>query len=166
MNLGPADGDAAVFGHPEPGRDIGIMVKAGDENFVAWAKFASDGAREGESQRGHILAEDDFIVSAVEEVSHSDAGGGDHGVCAAGRGIVPPGVGIVAPQVVGDGVDDALGNLRPAGAVEKDGGVAVDRLSQRGKLRADVLEVEGGDKGFRRGHRSSISITPYKSLEG
>ena len=52
----------------------------------------------------------------------------------AAGGVGSAGVGIVAAQVVGDGIDHALRNLRSAGAVEEDGGMAVDGLGERGEL--------------------------------
>jgi hypothetical protein len=48
----------------------------------------------------------------------------------AAGGVGSAGVGIVAAQVVGDGVNDALRNLRSAGAVEECGGVGVDGLGE------------------------------------
>ena len=54
------------------------------------------------------------------------------------------GVGVVAAQVAGDGVNHALRDLRSAGAVEEDGGMSVDGLGESGELRADIGEVEGG----------------------
>ena len=62
----------------------------------------------------------------------------------AAGGVGSAGVGVVAAQVVGDGVDHALRNLRSAGAVEEYGGMAVDGLGERGELGADLVEVEGG----------------------
>ena len=50
-------------------------------------------------------------------------------------------------EVVGDGVDHALRDLRSAGAVEEGGGMAVHGLGERGELGADVGEVEGGSDG-------------------
>jgi hypothetical protein len=51
-------------------------------------------------------------------------------------------VGVVAAEVVGDGVDHALRDLGSAGAVEERGGVGVCGLGQGGELGADVVEVE------------------------
>ena len=99
--------------------------------------------RHGERQRGHVRPEDDFVGAAVQEVGHGAAGFGDHGVGAAAGGVGSAGVGVVAAQVVGDGVDHALRDLRSAGAVEEGGGMAVDGLGERGELGADVGEVEG-----------------------
>ena len=73
-------------------------------------------------QRGHVGAEDDFVGAAVQEVGHGGAGFGDHGVGAAAGGVGSAGVGVVAAQVVGDGVDHALRDLRSAGAVEEAAG--------------------------------------------
>ncbi len=48
----------------------------------------------------------------------------------AAGGVGSAGVGVVAAKVVGDGVDDALRNLRSAGAVEERGGMVVDGLGE------------------------------------
>ena len=105
--------------------------------------------RHGVGQRGHVGAEDDFISGAVEEVGHGGAGFGKHGVGVAAGGVGSARVGVVAAQIIGDGVDDALRNLRSAGAVEERGGVSVDGLGECGELGADVGEVEGsGGEGF------------------
>ena len=120
------------------------MVEAGDYDFVAGLQLAADGAGHRVGERGHVGAEGDFVGGAVQEVGHGGAGFGDHGVGAAAGGVGSAGVGVVAAQVVGDGVDDALRHLRPAGAVEERGGVSVDGLGEGGELGADVGEVEGG----------------------
>ena len=35
VNLSPAHGDAAIFGHRNPGRNVGIVIETGDQDFVA-----------------------------------------------------------------------------------------------------------------------------------
>src|ERR1700734_630398 len=148
VNFSPADGNAFFF-EGEPGGDVGIVIEARDQDFVARAEVATNGAAHGVGERGHIGPEDDFISGAVEEVGHGGAGFGKHGVGVAAGGVGPAGVGIVAAQVIGNGVDDALRNLRSPGTVEERGGVSVDGLGECGELGADVEEVEGsGGKGF------------------
>jgi hypothetical protein len=66
----------------------------------------------------------------VEEVGHGGAGVGEHGVGVAAGGVGAAGIRVVAAQVVGDGVDDALWNLSAAGAVEEGGRMSVDRLGE------------------------------------
>ena len=129
MNLGPADGDAFFF-EREPGRDVGVVIEARDQDFVAGAEVAADGAGHGEGQRGHVGAEDDFVGAAVEEICHGGARIGEHGIGVAAGGVGSASVGVVAAQVVGDGVDDALRHLRSAGAVEEYGGMSVDGLGE------------------------------------
>jgi hypothetical protein len=128
------------------------VVEAGDEDFVAGAEVAADGAADCIGERGHVGAEDDFVGAAVQEVGHGGAGLGDHGIGVAAGGVGSAGVGVVAAQVVRDGVDHTLRNLRAAGAVEEGGGMSVDGLGERGELRADVVKVEGGGSGFGCGH--------------
>ena len=125
------------------------MIEARDYDFVARAKLAvayrsANGAAHGVGERGHVGAEDDFVRGAVQEVGHGASGFGDHGVGVAAGGVGSAGVGVVAAEVVGDGVDDALRDLRAAGAVEEGGLVAVHGLGQRGELGADVGYIKGG----------------------
>jgi hypothetical protein len=117
VNFGPADCHTFFFRHREPGRNVGVVIEARDQDFVARLQFAADRARDHVGQRSHVLSEDDFVGTAMQEVSHGGAGGCDHGIGAASGGVGSGGVGVVAAQVVGDGVDHALRNLRSAGAV-------------------------------------------------
>src|SRR5579862_4808094 len=127
MNFSPANGYTFFF-ERQPGRHVGIVVEAGDQDFVAGAEVAANSAGHGVGERGHVWAKDDFVGRAVEEVGHGGAGFGDHGVGVAAGGIGSAGVGVVAAQVVRDGVDDALRDLRSSGAVEEDGGMSVNGL--------------------------------------
>ena len=74
VDLGPADGHAAIFCHGEPGGNVGVVVEAGDDDFVAGLQIAADGAGDGEGQRGHVRTEDDFVGAAVQEVGHGGCG--------------------------------------------------------------------------------------------
>ncbi len=149
MDLGPADGDAAIFllkilSHLQPRRNVGIVIETSDHDFVARLQFAANGAGNRIGQGGHVRTEGDFVGAAVQEVGHGGAGFGNHGVGVAAGRVGSAGVGVVASKIVGDGVNHALRNLRTARAVEECGGVAVDGLCERGELGADVGEVEGG----------------------
>ena len=95
VNFCPADGHTFFF-EREPGGDVGIVIEAGDEDFVAGAEVASNGAGHGVSERGHVGAEDDFVGGAVEEVGHGGAGFGEHSVGVAAGGVGSAGVGVVA----------------------------------------------------------------------
>ena len=97
MNFCPADGHAFFF-EREPGRNVGVVIEARDQDFVAGAEVAADRARHHIGQRGHVGAEDDFIGGAVEEVGHGGAGFGDHGVGVAAGGVGSAGVGVVAAR--------------------------------------------------------------------
>ena len=140
----------------EPRGNIGVVVEARDDDFVSGLEVAANRAGDGEGQRGHVGTEDDFVGAAVQEVGHGAARLGDHGVGAAAGGVGSAGVGVVVAQIVGDGVDDALRDLRSAGAVEECGGVAVDGLGERGELGADVGEVEGGGRGVFGGRHGEL----------
>ena len=93
--VGPSDRKAAIFGHEQPRGDVGVVIEAGEEDFVAGLEFAAKGARDGEGKRRHVGAEDDFVGAAVQEVGHGSAGFGDHRVSVAAGGVGSAGVGIV-----------------------------------------------------------------------
>ncbi len=76
MNFCPANRYSFFF-EREPGRDIGVVIEARDQDFVAGAKVAADRARHRVRQRGHVGAEDDFVGAAIQEVGHGGAGCGE-----------------------------------------------------------------------------------------
>ncbi len=156
VELDGADGHTFFFkGFPRG--EVGVVIEQCEHDFVAGAEVSSEGAAQGEGERGHVRAEDDFVSIAIQKVGH----GGPRlindaiGIVAGLKGAV--GVGVIASEIVGDGVDHALRHLRAAGAVEKDGGISVDGLRERRELRADPIYVErerGRRRrgGFRDGH--------------
>jgi hypothetical protein len=55
----------------DPGRDVGVVVEARDNDLVARQQRAPNGPAEIEGQTGHIGAKDDFVWSwGVEQISH------------------------------------------------------------------------------------------------
>jgi len=140
-NVDLAD-DGTFFFERLPGREIRIMVEGGQEDFVARAKLAADRAREGECNRGHVLAEDDLIGVTMKEIGHGRARAGDHlvGSTAGQEGATRVGVGV--HQVALDGVHHLRGNLRSRGSVEKRGGLAVDLRLQGRKLGANPGDIQ------------------------
>jgi hypothetical protein len=58
---------AAVGGELDPGRDVAVMVEAGDEDLVARAEVAPRGPAEVEVERRHVRPEDDVVRLAAEE---------------------------------------------------------------------------------------------------
>jgi len=93
------------------------MVEQREHDLVARSEFASEGAAHGEGQRGHVRTEDDFIRIAIQEIAHGRARFRDHAVGIAAGLVSAARVGIVARQIIGDGVNDALRYLRASWAV-------------------------------------------------
>jgi hypothetical protein len=141
VNIGLTDDDAFFF-ECAPGRDVGVVIESGDDNFVAGLEITSDRSRECERDRRHVLAEDDFVFAAIEEVGHCGAGGGDHRVVAAAGFEGAASVGVGGEEIIRDGVHDLLGDLGAGGAVEESGLVAVDLEIEGWKLLADPGDVE------------------------
>ena len=104
--------------------------------------------------------------SAVEEVGHGLVRLLDDQVAALAGEKRSAEVGIPFRQVFRDSIDDLLRNLSPAGRVEEDGGLAVDRLAQSWKLLADPLNIEFADRGSdfcTRGHGYELLTALTKS---
>ena len=158
VNLGPADSHAAIFGHLQPRGNVGVVIETGDEDFVSGIEFTADGTGHRIRQARHVRSEDDFVGAAVQKVGHRATRLGNHGVGVTAGRVSSASVGVIAAQVVGNGVDDALRNLRPARAVKERGRMAVDGLGEGRELGANVLNVEGSGEGFREWHDISISI--------
>ncbi len=136
LNLHPA------FFERLPGRDVRAVVELREQNLVAGAEVAADSAADRERQRSHVLPEDDFVRIAAQEISHRGARAGDDLVGLATGRVLPVGIGVAGFQIMRNGVDHALRDLRAARAVEESWGTAVDRARERGELRADPREIE------------------------
>ena len=95
------------------------MIERGDDDLVAGFQFAGDGSGERECDRGHVLAEDDFVCVAIEEIGHGGAGRGDSGVVAAAGFERAAGVGVGVEEIILDGVHHLFRDLRAGGAVEE-----------------------------------------------
>ncbi len=114
-----AHGRAAILRHQVPGRIIGVVVQAGQKDFVARLERLADRAAEGEGQAGHVLAEDDFLAApGVEEVGHDVVCFRDDPVAFDAGDECAAVIGVAAGQVIGHCVDARLRHLRAAGAVE------------------------------------------------
>jgi hypothetical protein len=113
------------------------------EKFASWSSSVSTisspgpssrpmSAAHGESQRCHVRAENDFIRFAIQKVGHCRPRFRDHAVGVAAGLVSAAGVGVVARQVVRDGVNDALRHLRATRAIQKNRGMPMDGLRERG----------------------------------
>ncbi len=72
MEIYPPDSAAPVFGCHDPGSDIGVVVQAGDDDLIPGLPGTGDSAADGESQAGHVVAEDNPLRSgSIEEVRQS-----------------------------------------------------------------------------------------------
>src|SRR6266513_5001748 len=96
------------------------MVEMGHHEFIARTKLASEGAAHGVGKRRHVRAEDGFVRIAAQKICHSGAGVIDDRIGAAAGGVGAASVGIRCRQIIANGVDYALWDLRAAWAVEKD----------------------------------------------
>ena len=143
-----ADRDAlngdAPFLERLPGREVGIVIEQRQHDLVARPQFPADGAAHRKGERGHVEAEHYFIGVAAEEVRHGRARASNDSIRALAGEVGSAGVCVRVLQVVGDRIDDALGNLGSARAVEIGGGVAVHLFGKRRELCADPWKIECG----------------------
>ena len=101
------------------------MIERGDDDFVAGFQFAANRPGERERDGGHVLAEDDLVLIAIEEISHRGAGRGDDGVCSSTGFERAAGVGVGVEEVILDGVHHLFRYLRAGRTVEECGWVTV-----------------------------------------
>src|SRR5882724_8658463 len=134
--------DYAFLFEGAPRGDVGVVVQCGDYNFIASVQFVSDGTREREGDRGHVLTEDNFVGVAVKEVSHGGAGGCDHRVVAPAGFEGAASVGVRAHPIIVNRIHHLLGHLRSRGAIEKSCRMSVHGPLQRRELFAYPHDVE------------------------
>ena len=66
-DLDEADLQPEVVRELEPRRDVAVMVELRDEDLVALAQRAAEGARQREVERRHVGAEDRLVGIAAQE---------------------------------------------------------------------------------------------------
>ena len=133
VDVDEADLQVEVVRELEPGRDVPVVVEAGDEDLVPGAQRAPERAGEHEVERRHVLAEDRLVGRAAEERRRGDVGEVEERVAAHARGERAAEVGVRLAQVAGDRVDHGIRALRPAGPVEEGGRRPGARRSGRGR---------------------------------
>ena len=62
-----AHGHAAILGREQPGRNVGVVVKAGHQHLVARPELTEERPRGVHRERGHVRAEDDLARLGAEE---------------------------------------------------------------------------------------------------
>ena len=144
-------GRAAALAQQLPGHDIGVVLHAGDDDFVAGPDpLAAETAGHQVDAFGGVAGEDDLL----------NAGGIQKSPYFLPRAFVGAGgafrqqmdaamdVGVIAAVTLADGVDHRLGFLHRGGVVQIDQRLAVDPLAQNGKIGADAGKIQ-----LRRGNR-------------
>ncbi len=122
------------------------MVEQREHDLIAGPEFAPERAAHGESQRRHVRAENDFIRIAIQKIAHRRPRFRDHAVGVAAGVVSAARVGVVARQIIRDGVNHPLRHLRATRAVQKNRRMSVSSLRERRELRANPGEVERGGR--------------------
>ena len=83
-----------------PWRNVGIVVQERGDNLITFPQLATQGPADREGERGHILAEDDFVRITAEHVGHGCVRRGEHLVRAMAGEELPVGIRVGMHQVV------------------------------------------------------------------
>ena len=129
VELHRADGHAFFF-QRFPGREIRVVVEQREHDLVAGAEFAPERAAHGESQRRHVRAENDFIRIAIQKIAHRRPRFRDHAVGVAAGVVSAARVGVVARQIIRDGVNHPLRHLRATRPVQKNRRMSVRQFAR------------------------------------
>ena len=139
----PPDDLGAETSQCHPGRDVCIMIEVRDDELVA---FRLDGLCNGEAdkadERRGVHAERHFRrIARVDPRRDFFARGGDHAVDIAAFLVTSAALDIDVEQMMRDGIEHGLWQLRAGGVVEID-----ERLGtlKRGKFRADGIDGKFG----------------------
>ena len=81
---------------------------------------------------------------AVEKIRHGATGFYRDGVGAFAGGKCSVSIGVGLLQIVADGINDPLRNLRSSGTVQKDRRLAIQRLRKAGNCGANPGDVQFG----------------------
>ena len=137
------DRQSPILRHQQPRIDVGLVVEVRHHDLVAGRQRRTDRPAHVERQRGHVRPElDRRGVGRAEQVGHREVRlVGDRVVPLAGREGAS-GIRVRLAVVGGDGLDDSVRDLRPAGSVKEDERPAVVQLGQGREAAADRLDVE------------------------
>ncbi len=150
-----ADRHPSVGGHRLPGRDIRLVVECRDDDLVAGPERRADRAPDVEGERRHVVAELDLVrARGTEEVGNGRVGLVRDRVAQLTRGERAAAVGVGVREVVADGVDDALRDLRAAGSVEKCDRATGLLPGEGREFGAQGIDIEGG-------HRDSVQLAGW-----
>ena len=125
----------------QPGGDIGVVVHVGDDDLAARRQHLADAEADEADERGGVHAEADFgRVTGVDQQRHAFARIGDCLVDGDAAGIAAAALHVVGNEMVGDGVEHVLRDLRAGGVVHED---EVAGPPQRRKQRTDRVHRKG-----------------------
>ncbi len=131
-----------AFFQTDPRRDIGVMVKAADQQFIAALQFPTESATQGERQRRHVGAEDHFVASQLKK---SAIAARASAITCSVRWLVSEsttGICIAGGKVAGNRIDHPLRHLRATRGIEKRCRLSVHRLMQRRKLLTNPFHIQ------------------------
>ena len=136
-DVGEADFEAEVVGQLQPGRDVAVVVEAGDDDLVSRLESATSGTGEREGQRGHVGAERHLVGRAAEEAAGGVARSVDNADRPLARLEWAADVRVRLAQIHRDGIDHLVGHLRPARSIQQH-----ELALERAVAPANGLDVE------------------------
>ncbi len=143
-----------------PRRHVGVVIQCRYHDFIARLQLTPDGARQREGDGGHVLAENDFVLFAMEKIRHRRARGGDCRVVAAAGQERSAGIRVRVQEIVLNCVHDLFRHLRPRRAIQKSSWMAVHLQLKRRKLRPHPRAIERFARRFVQSWCTHFSMRP------
>ncbi len=140
IHFHPPDDAAALAMKRLPWVDVGMVIKLGDDDFIAGLERAPQGARGVKRQRRGVGAEDNLRRRRARKSAIADREWAMHLVGFSARREIPVRIRVMAVEVVGHGVDDRARRLRTARAVEICHRQTVVQAVQGGEIRANFID--------------------------
>src|SRR5580704_9768532 len=126
----PPDDLGAVRPERKPRRDIGIVIEIGDDNLLASAPphHLADRLADQPDEGRRVHSEANLVrTRCIDERRHAFSGTCDGFVHFARLSIRPAALYVAEKKVLHDGIEHALGNLRPRSIVEENGIALMER---------------------------------------
>ena len=158
IEIQPTHRDTAFLRRDQPGRDIAVVIHAGQHDLVALPPVARDHAREMEDECGAVEPEDDLVRLRAEQGGDGSVGVGHDPVGVARGAERAAVVGAMPDHHLAHARDHARRHLRAAGRIEIGTrlSVVLQRKRRKGGTHGrDVPFAVGQDK--LRGYVRSLS---------
>ena len=142
VHIRPPDARPPLLRRQRPRHHVRVMIQARNQHLVAWPQLSRQGPADMECEARHVVAKDDLVRLAAQQISDRSMRPLDHRVRAPAGLKLAVRIRIAARQIVNHRLNHALVRLRAAGVVKKHGRTAVKLLTQRRELPPDLFYIE------------------------